>query len=77
MRIGYAQDLEQTLHATILAPAPMQRIEADIGLHFQDLIGQIAPCIDFADAIAMAFQRLGTALAGHQTDRAFGAPAAL
>src|SRR5690606_8845005 len=77
MGVGNAEHLEQALNAPVLTPAAMQRIESDIRLQREKLIGNIAPDINLRHAVAARFQRLGTSPARDEADFAFRAPAAL
>ena len=76
MRIGHAQDFEQALHTAILAPAPMQRIEGDVRLHFQNLIRKIAPRVDLGHMVTAALQRFRAAAPGHEAHLALRTPSA-
>ena len=70
------QQLEQALHAAVLAPAAVQRIEADLGLDCGELLGEIAAGIDARDLVAGAFQRSRAGLARVEADLALGGQAA-
>ena len=72
VRVGDAQQLEQALHAAVLAPAPVQGVEADLGLHLGELLGEIAAGIDARHLVAGAFQRLGAGLARVEAHLALG-----
>jgi len=77
MRVGHTENFKQALNTTILAPAPMQRVEDGIGLHLQNPVGEIAARIDFRYAVAAALQCVRAALARNKTDIALRAPSAL
>ena len=75
MRIGNVQDLEQPLHASVLAPLPMQRVEADIGLELHQDLGDVATDIDLGHLEAFLAQCRRAAFAGDKADRPLGRPA--
>ena len=77
MRVGHAQDFEQALHATILAPAPMQRIEGDVRLRFQNLIRKIAPRVDLGHMVTAALQRFRADAPRDEAHLALRTPSAL
>ena len=76
MRVGDAEQLEHALHAAVLAPAAVQRVEADLGLDGAQLVGEIAAGIDARHLIAGAFQRIRAGLARVEADLALGGQAA-
>ena len=58
MGVGDAHQLEQALHAAVLAPAAVQGIEADLGFQLGQALGKIATGVDARDLVAGALQRL-------------------
>ena len=71
------EQLQQALDAAVLAPAAVQRVEADVGLRSAaQLLGEIAAGVDARHLVAGALERLGAGLAGVEADLALGRQAA-
>ncbi len=76
VRVGHADQLQQTLHAAILAPAAVQGIEAHLGLHGAQLIGEIAAHVDEGHLVAGLLQGRAARLARIEAHLALGGEAA-
>ena len=74
--VGDPQPLQQALHAAVLAPAAVERVEHDVGARVRKPPDQVRPGVDLNHGIARGPQR-GCALgARDEGDLALGRPAA-
>ena len=76
MGVGDAHQFEQALHAAILAPAAMQRIEHSIRLCGREPRRQIVGRIDLDDIEAFFAQRVRASPPRHEADFALRRTAA-
>ena len=72
MGIGNAHPFEDALNAAVLAPAPVQRIEGDIGLQRGETRAEIGAGIDLSNGITLFPQRFRAFMPGRQRHLALG-----
>ena len=66
VRIGNAQDLEDSLHGPVLADAPVQRVQRDVRLEAGEDVGDVTPDVDRRDPVAFGLERPGAGRARPQ-----------
>ncbi len=72
MGVGQPQPLEQPLHATILAPAAVERVKNDIGVRFGKPRGQVEAGVDLRHLETLVPQRGRAAFPRREGDLALG-----
>lgn len=77
MGVGNAEPFEDALHAAILAPPPVQRVQHHIGRGLRQARDEVRACVDLDDVKSFAPQRGRAFTPGDERHVALGRPAAL